>query len=400
MAIYYVYVYYCQQNIPFYVGYGKNKRMFDHLNEAAKNPKAVPGQHKLNKIRKMLRGGFVPKIEVISSNLTKDEAIKLEIELIEKIGRSDLGLGPLTNMTRGGDGTVEWSDDLRNRLSKKRKGTIAAKDVNTGVFVQVKSDDLRWINGDLVGVNKGLKGVTNKNGALNGYILSKNIITGEIFKVKLDDPRWLSGELVGFNSGNECHENSKIGTSKRWKGVPKSEEHNKKNSEAIKLLKWYCNFETGEVRRIKENEQPPGFVRVSGPHKRLTAEQIEERKRLHKEDVIRRRTNGEQTEARSNAQKQRYIENPLLGVTDQDIEFIKKVLSMYKLKPKVPEKNSVGKTLSYERSFANQYSKNLEVSHHKVFSIISGKKNRILNVLSKEEEFREICTEIITKSQQ
>ena len=268
MNIYYIYIYYCQKDIPFYVGYGKNNRMFDHLNEARKKPKAISGEHKLNKIRKILKDGFEPIIEIVASNLSREEAIELEIELIEKFGRADLGSGPLTNMTKGGDGTVEWSDELRSKLSEKRKGFISAKDTKTGDLIQVKSDDSRWINGDLVGINRGLIGITNKSGILDGYILSKNTVTGEIFRVKPNDHRWVSGELVGINCGKECHKNTKLATSKRWKGVSKSQDHNKKNSESNKLLKWYCNFDTNEVKRFRENEQPPGYVRVSGPHKR------------------------------------------------------------------------------------------------------------------------------------
>lgn len=268
MNIYYVYIYYCYEDIPFYVGYGKNNRMFDHLNEAKKKPTAVTGEHKLNKIRKILKEGLEPRIEIVASDLSRDEACRLEIELIEKFGRSDLGLGPLTNMTKGGDGTVEWSDELRSKLSEKRKGFISAKDTQTGDFIQVKSDDPRWINGNLVGINSGLIGITNKSGILDGYILSKNTVTGEIFRVKPDDPKWLSGELVGINNGKECHENAKLGTSNRWKGISKSQEQNKKNSDSNKLLKWYCNFDTNKVKRFRENEQPTGYVRVSGPHKR------------------------------------------------------------------------------------------------------------------------------------
>jgi hypothetical protein len=38
-----------------------------------------------------------------------------EIELIAQIGRADLGAGPLTNMTAGGDGTVALSADARDK---------------------------------------------------------------------------------------------------------------------------------------------------------------------------------------------------------------------------------------------------------------------------------------------
>ncbi len=43
-------------------------------------------------------------MSVYRENLTEKEAFDLEIELISKIGRSDLKLGPLTNLTDGGEG--------------------------------------------------------------------------------------------------------------------------------------------------------------------------------------------------------------------------------------------------------------------------------------------------------
>jgi len=268
MNIYYVYIYYCDQNIPFYVGYGKNKRMFDHLNEAKKNQNTGKNEHKLNKIRKLLSKGLEPRIEIYAAELSREEACQIEIELIKKFGRSDLGLGPLTNMTKGGDGTVDWSDELKEKLSKKRKGTTVAKDVKTEKYIQASVDDPRWITGDLIGVNTGKSGVTNKNCALDHYVLAKDPETQEVIRVKSYDERWLSGKLVGINKDKMCHENTKIAASKRWKGISKSQDQNKKNSDSNKLLKWYCNFDTNQVKRFKENEQPTGYVRVSGPHKR------------------------------------------------------------------------------------------------------------------------------------
>ena len=43
-------------------------------------------------------------VEIIHSDLTWDEACKIEIELIAQYGRRDLGTGCLVNMTAGGDG--------------------------------------------------------------------------------------------------------------------------------------------------------------------------------------------------------------------------------------------------------------------------------------------------------
>ena len=62
--------------------------------------------------------------------MTIEESLKREIELINLIGRSDLGLGPLTNLTDGGDGRLNGknSDESVEKarlklieIAKKRK---------------------------------------------------------------------------------------------------------------------------------------------------------------------------------------------------------------------------------------------------------------------------------------
>jgi len=55
-------------------------------------------------------------IIVLYKNLTEKEAIKLEIKLIKKYGRSDKGLGPLVNHTDGGDGTTGYKHSEESKL--------------------------------------------------------------------------------------------------------------------------------------------------------------------------------------------------------------------------------------------------------------------------------------------
>lgn len=54
------------------------------------------------------------KIEIIGENLSWEDACKMEISLIKKYGRLDLGLGTLANLTNGGDGSV-------NRIQPKEE---------------------------------------------------------------------------------------------------------------------------------------------------------------------------------------------------------------------------------------------------------------------------------------
>ena len=263
-SIYYVYIYrHPESKIPFYVGYGKGDRMLSHLREATREPNPKQGQRKLNTIRKIIKEGSSPIIEIADSELTKEEACELECFLISEIGRLDLGTGPLTNLTMGGDGNRGWSPEARKFLSEKQSGMISVKD-SSGSCFRVTSDDPRWISGELVGIAAGKS--SNINGKLDDYIQAKDS-KGNAFRVKPNDPRWLSGELVGINKNRPAHQNT-VAAAKARKGIPKTKEHSAKVGASMKLLKWFCNFELNKVGRFKEGEQPDGFVRVSGPHKR------------------------------------------------------------------------------------------------------------------------------------
>lgn len=52
------------------------------------------------------------EIEIIEDNCSYERAKEIEMDMISKIGRRDLGTGPLVNMTDGGEGT-------RNRILSK-----------------------------------------------------------------------------------------------------------------------------------------------------------------------------------------------------------------------------------------------------------------------------------------
>ena len=55
-------------------------------------------------------------IDIIEDNLTWKIACEKEIELILKIGRRDLGSGPLVNLTNGGEGLCNPSIEVRNKI--------------------------------------------------------------------------------------------------------------------------------------------------------------------------------------------------------------------------------------------------------------------------------------------
>lgn len=87
---------------PFYVGKGCSNRVITHFYEKSLKIKS----HKNNKIKNIIKEtGNVPKYEIVLTTHNEEEAYKYETNFIKLIGRSDLKLGPLTNLTDGGDGT-------------------------------------------------------------------------------------------------------------------------------------------------------------------------------------------------------------------------------------------------------------------------------------------------------
>lgn len=111
---------------PFYVGKGFRERPKDHLRGAKIYLNDGDFERQLNKeknpfklrvIRKILKSGHVPIVEIAFTGLTVDEANALEVYEIARIGRFDLGLGPLTNLTNGGEGTVGYRrpDEVKER---------------------------------------------------------------------------------------------------------------------------------------------------------------------------------------------------------------------------------------------------------------------------------------------
>lgn len=99
----YVYEYLREDGTPYYVGKGIGKRWKEKHN--------VPIPPK-------------SRVKFVAENLDEQTAIDLEIELISKYGRKDLGTGILRNLTNGGDGVSGRTDSEDTRLKKSNAQTL------------------------------------------------------------------------------------------------------------------------------------------------------------------------------------------------------------------------------------------------------------------------------------
>tara|TARA_B110000285_G_scaffold207034_1_gene246072 strand:+ start:123 stop:737 length:615 start_codon:yes stop_codon:yes gene_type:complete len=108
MNIYYVYQYLREDQTPYYIGKGSTNR----INEGHALPIPI-------KERRVM----------IAENLSEQAAFDLEIELIAKYGRKDLGTGILRNLTDGGDGAsgYRYTEERKQDYSKRMKKTNAKR---------------------------------------------------------------------------------------------------------------------------------------------------------------------------------------------------------------------------------------------------------------------------------
>lgn len=94
---------------PIYVGMGSGKRHINTLKSSGNNP------YKTNKMHSIRRSGHEPILRFARTGLSLKEAYALEIKLIAAIGRRTAG-GPLTNLTRGGEGVVDPSPSTIKKM--------------------------------------------------------------------------------------------------------------------------------------------------------------------------------------------------------------------------------------------------------------------------------------------
>ena len=114
MNEFYVYVHTLPDGTPFYVGKGSEGRATSTNGRSTWWHRTVKKHY----------GNEFPHHNVLIENITEADAFAKETEMIGLYGRKDKSLGPLVNMTDGGDGPRghRHSKKSKERMSKNRIG--------------------------------------------------------------------------------------------------------------------------------------------------------------------------------------------------------------------------------------------------------------------------------------
>lgn len=239
---------------PFLIGKGSYNRLFDHLNEKEEttyNPYKV---RKINKIKTTLN--IDPIIIKLFENLEKEESYKIEVEIIDIIGRYNKGVGPLTNLTDGGKGSrgYKWTDVMRRNKSNSMLGK------NNSFFGKKHTEDQikKW------SINKSGENHPNWGKNLNKETIEK-MRNSAIGKKKTDQHRKnISISKMGDKNPNWGKIKSNITCEKISKSLKNKERFNSKvvflydnNLELIKkytsLIELHLEYQSYSYPRLNMN---------------------------------------------------------------------------------------------------------------------------------------------------
>jgi len=201
---------------PFYVGKGKNKRMYAHLEECRKYKEGFLSKNfniiKLKKINKHFEHQISCPVLIVDDNLSEEVALNLEKELIKTFGRIDNNTGILSNMTNGGDGggfgRIQTNEEKIKRSTSYKK-TISD---NPNILINrgKKQSTFNRLHPDLVKIKgERVRKTQITNGSALGY---KHPLYKELnFKFIIDMYFKIKDKKTIIFEYNKRFENPKLG---------------------------------------------------------------------------------------------------------------------------------------------------------------------------------------------
>lgn len=165
--------------IPFYVGMGNEKRPYEKRRQYS--------------WRNFVKQNKPITIEIVKNNLIESDAIVLEIELIKKYGRIDLGTGTLINETNGGLGHVNLCKEKNEAKSNKMRSYKRSDEVKRKISESNKKviKDETWRKN----ISKALKGKKQSKELVEKRTASNK--SKECLGVKVSCFDFNTNELIG-----------------------------------------------------------------------------------------------------------------------------------------------------------------------------------------------------------
>lgn len=118
------------KNEPFYIGIGEEE------------PRAYSKKSRTQVWKNIAKRGY--KVEILFDDLSWEEALQKEREFITLYGRKDLGMGPLVNLTGGGEGTLGY----HHTAEAKEKCRMATSGENHPFYNKNRPDHSQRMRGE------------------------------------------------------------------------------------------------------------------------------------------------------------------------------------------------------------------------------------------------------------
>jgi len=200
---------------PFYIGKGTGNRL-----EMSKKEFNSSNKHKARILEKIINKNMTVSTLKYRENLSEEMALSIEADLIKKIGRKDLGMGPLSNLCDGGKGSA---GELPGKWKSVAKYDINGRLIEIYSSVKKAADDNNLPQGNIGRVCNGKRDTCGgfvwrfTNGEeipkINSKKLKERTQNGNT-KVKVSQYDLEGKYIESYNSIKECSKKTGCSSSK------------------------------------------------------------------------------------------------------------------------------------------------------------------------------------------